>query len=532
MPSLRWLAITAAATLLLLELMLQTLAVAVSVVHRPDPVPTASGGVLCIGDSFTHGVSASDAQHSYPAQLEQVLRERHGLDLAVNNAGIPGQNSRDVIARLDAWLERCHPSIVCVLIGANDSWTQPAPWEGTAGSEGFVLRWRTGRLLAWLFGEKNDWTKSGDAAVPRGTPPPQPTEAMLELAWTLFEKHGIERRAPATPRPSDPEPAAVHAAAGAAWKLLQVKDHERALALLQPVVAQYPDSGALLPPVVFATAALDQAEATRAVIESMWRIHERAPSFDHATQLRECLRTGRDARAVAFATEAIARYPDLTLGWNVIADHELVTGNLEAAASAYERTLQLLPEWAENQRPWLARSLGRTVIDREPSRGVELVVAGALMLNDMSLALIDLRVTKSDASRRALRDLLERPGLDAHVRDQLQRVHDEVFVAASQQHLGVLEQHLRGMARMAAARGARMVILTYPFSDPSLENVQRRVAASCAGFADVRVRFDRELLHRPRTDLFAGDGHCNDAGYALMAEVVAAVVAELLEKRS
>lgn len=77
-----------------------------------------------------------------------------------------------------------------------------------------------------------------------------------------------------------------------------------------------------------------------------------------------------------------------------------------------------------------------------------------------------------------------------------------------------------------------MVILTYPFSDPSLENVQRRVAASCAGFADVRVRFDRELLHRPRTDLFAGDGHCNDAGYALMAEVVAAVVAELLEKRS
>jgi lysophospholipase L1-like esterase len=44
----------------------------------------------------------------------------------------------------------------------------------------------------------------------------------------------------------------------------------------------------------------------------------------------------------------------------------------------------------------------------------------------------------------------------------------------------------------------------------------------------VRSRFDRELKAVERDTLFVADGHCNDQGYAIMAEEVAKVVATLL----
>ena len=49
-----------------------------------------------------------------------------------------------------------------------------------------------------------------------------------------------------------------------------------------------------------------------------------------------------------------------------------------------------------------------------------------------------------------------------------------------------------------------------------------------AGFVPVMSRFGQELKRRARNELFVRDGHCNDAGYALMAELVAPAVAAAL----
>ena len=95
------------ATLLLLEVVLQIGSVVVWLTHDAGSgaVQTDRSVVLCIGDSFTFGLGASDEQHrpyptqSYPAQLQRVLDRRAPDTWHVVNRGFPGMTSRELLLR-------------------------------------------------------------------------------------------------------------------------------------------------------------------------------------------------------------------------------------------------------------------------------------------------------------------------------------------------------------------------------------------------------------------------------------------------
>ena len=72
--------------------------------------------VLCIGDSFTHGMGATRHELAYPGQLETALDGR----ATVVNGGMVAQSSADVLKRLQGQIDRFHPAVVCVLCGIND----------------------------------------------------------------------------------------------------------------------------------------------------------------------------------------------------------------------------------------------------------------------------------------------------------------------------------------------------------------------------------------------------------------------------
>lgn len=83
-----------------------------------------------------------------------------------------------------------------------------------------------------------------------------------------------------------------------------------------------------------------------------------------------------------------------------------------------------------------------------------------------------------------------------------------------------------------ARRGVQLVILSYPFHQALVEQRQREIARepSRAVQLAIRERFDVELQSRAPQELFVADGHCSDAGYAIMAAMVAQAIAPLLRR--
>ncbi|MDD4893908.1 MAG: GDSL-type esterase/lipase family protein [Candidatus Omnitrophica bacterium] len=78
--------------------------------------------ILCVGDSFTFGVGASDG-YSYPQQLEKLLNKNDsGHKFIVYNQGIPGENSSQMLNKLPKYLEKYMPHIVIIMAGADNKW--------------------------------------------------------------------------------------------------------------------------------------------------------------------------------------------------------------------------------------------------------------------------------------------------------------------------------------------------------------------------------------------------------------------------
>ncbi|MDL2320729.1 arylesterase [Desulfosarcina sp. OttesenSCG-928-B08] len=74
--------------------------------------------IVALGDSLTEGYGVGP-EEAYPFVLGQRL-EKEGWPVSVVNAGISGDTSADVLARIDQVIETHHPNLVILAIGAND----------------------------------------------------------------------------------------------------------------------------------------------------------------------------------------------------------------------------------------------------------------------------------------------------------------------------------------------------------------------------------------------------------------------------
>lgn len=76
--------------------------------------------IVALGSSSTEGVMASDADDTYPAELQEMLRAAlPGLSLRVINRGIGGQDARREMARMHHDAIATRPQLVIWQVGAN-----------------------------------------------------------------------------------------------------------------------------------------------------------------------------------------------------------------------------------------------------------------------------------------------------------------------------------------------------------------------------------------------------------------------------
>ena len=85
-----------------------------------------------------------------------------------------------------------------------------------------------------------------------------------------------------------------------------------------------------------------------------------------------------------------------------------------------------------------------------------------------------------------------------------------------------LGANLAAIVRRGREAGAEVVLLTYPIERRDVTAAVRRVARDLGcDIIDVFAEFRARVPAADLSGLFIADGHCNDAGYRLMGEIVA-----------
>ena len=113
--------------------------------------------ILCLGDSFTYGVGASQ-EKSYPRQLENLLNSRaKGKIIRVVNRGIGGSNTTLVLSELQDNIAVVKPDLVILWAGISNYWDYTGFYEYLQGKTLFSLmgdnfcRMRVYKLIKILF---------------------------------------------------------------------------------------------------------------------------------------------------------------------------------------------------------------------------------------------------------------------------------------------------------------------------------------------------------------------------------------------
>lgn len=111
-------------TFLILELSLNIASKFVS--RKTSPASAGKSAksytILCVGDSFTYGVGASQG-YSYPEQLGGLLNKNFPeREFEVLNLGLPGSNSSQALKALPGQIKDYLPELVIIWVGANNCW--------------------------------------------------------------------------------------------------------------------------------------------------------------------------------------------------------------------------------------------------------------------------------------------------------------------------------------------------------------------------------------------------------------------------
>ncbi len=116
--------------------------------------------IMCLGESTTQG--------EYPPYLEKALNQRNpGIKFSVIDKGVAGNNTKTIVSRLEADLDKYHPDIVVTMMGINDHRGGHIPYETDSNSKiiAFIKSLKTYKLFRMVDLHFRVKLKEGKLAV-------------------------------------------------------------------------------------------------------------------------------------------------------------------------------------------------------------------------------------------------------------------------------------------------------------------------------------------------------------------------------
>lgn len=504
MKRLLYLALLLAATVLLLETALQ-IGHAIVVFSQPPADSTAAESeatVLCIGDSYTFGVGASSPEGSYPAQLQELLIDRLGPASRAFNAGWPAQSSWDVASTFQNQLESSSPAFVSILVGTNDRWKVPSRFqpESSARKETgdptgrWALELRTVKLVRILLGDRPTTFSDPRTGAPSALDP--------------SESAGADQ--PAT----------------RARALLRQSKYTEVLELAEEALETHLEIRQELRRIeLIALIRLGRRTEALRISREFEELYESHPTKSNGEFLLAALaNTGQSELSLEFAKSLIETYPDIVLAWQIVGWRARDRGDTETAASAFGTILSLAPTDDRSLRAETMRSLAAVLEDGDSGRATGLLIDAMLLDGEVPRTVGTLRAALGDEAESQAATHLATLDLD----DRGQALAEDLLGGLGNAISWVVSvANLEWIVETTLAAGATPLVLSYPFCPGDVSAIQSQVASTQgARWIDVCSRFERELETRPWHELFVPDGHCTEAGYAIIAELVAEAILE------
>lgn len=500
--------------------------------------PALRRGVLCIGDSFTFGTGASASEmNSYPTQLEQLLNSAGtSPPWRVFNFGKPGRNSWEVIRDLDGWLQRVRPAYCLLLIGANDAWNHEFSDDASSrfpdpgGKTGSLTQWqwkfRTGRLFALLvYNLRHVRQRSGDASPGRrlvAVSPPR--EAGSPVADSLnvqappaFEAADIpldELRARGARLLLDDKDYAGAEAAFRSVRILAPDDVSAGIGLGRALLGQYKRTEALALASLLKTDVLADVDASsKILIELGWLYVDLGDGLSARELAEACLRSH---------PKHLPAYQLLIQTFLLATEYDIAERCLTRAFSLASPTDQL----------WPALLVQRVQVRMARPGQIELAYEDLLAAYRHSPEQPDLHQQMRHLffcypiEPAAFARKLQASFLPADETQRVQGLFDAVRQSRVAGPYSALGANLQRIAGLCARRGTRLVVLSYPSRTASpAQNIMIQTFAEKTGTSFINV--EHAFLERVEASqltydaVLLADGHPNDGGYQIMAQVVA-----------
>jgi len=493
--------------------------------------------VICVGDSFTFGFGATGSQYSYPAQLELVLEEGTGDGWTVHSVCEPGWNSEQMANALASKLAAVSPEFVLLIGGVNDEWSgakmvkesalrEVATGEAPVEEEnGFRWEWRTAKLLKTLRQEdafvaeaevgeiaQASATSGGRSEVKaqqqaEAAVVEAPKENPCLAAWALLESGKFAEAATAfesVPSEFISEYDRAHGIVNCYRELGRGQELDPQIAILRKGLEDQPDQERAERYIAALAAAWKNEELAREAVELGKRFPE---SFEIAFRHGFVLMTGADVGPARVQFDRAAAILGEDIG-----GHGLASWFWKNRAASYGAGTNLPP---------VAEEVAYSFVCEYLSGGSkEMTLQGFLH-------------TVNLCDEGVVRRALERSSATPDQKAEILAIHQNAVSGDLEAKAIQVTTHNFGvMSELAKSKGSRVLLSTYPFHKPILATMSKIVSQEHKTlFARIDDDFLRAIETEGREAIFVPDGHCNDRGYRMMAELIGEkLLRELREK--
>ncbi len=533
----------------------------VGMAHYRDATATKrkQGGsdytILCMGDSFTFGIGATTGR-AYPMQLEDLLNARtDSRRFTVVNRGIGGHNTSQIRHDAQGWLAEFQPDLVVLLAGGPNLWNfwGYASYQSKQG----ILAWMNDRLyrirlfklIKLLFrGLAEDKGRPGGG---QGKASGHPQATHTETDRGSQQSTGVSAsKAGHTDAQQGYLPLAIDAR--------EVGDYDKAFEYFKKAIVENPRNTFL-----YADLALTMLRINETNQGLAWLIEQAASSPNNVHVLKGVgyafREIGDNEQAISYfkkgmltAPRDAGLYADIGMTYlrNNILDKALVwfrkgiavdashsasyfgvgsvnslLGNYPAALASFEKGVELNRNHSHNYT-----GMGNTF--RTMGKNEEAVkwYIRAMRIDPHDLAnyegIADIYTLSGGPVSEEFIELLaaapdDVPGIKAY-RKMFATKKD-----VKQEILAWIKFDLAAIIALCTERKIPVIVQTYPREMGPLLPSRQFVEKKGALFVDHVKAFER--LHKNGEwieDYFVPDGHCNDAGYALMAQNILDVILE------